>query len=92
MEVMVMAREFIEVSKRTGETLVDGKVVGKQKWVGEAIADFSLKKELVLNCATKEEFEEKAFQTLAGYARKNDLEIGPIYIEWSMPVEEYHGE
>ena len=58
MEAMVMAREFIEVSKRTGETLVDGKVVGKQKWVGEAIADFSLKKELVLNCATKEEFEE----------------------------------
>ena len=87
-----MAREFIEVSKRTGETLVDGKVVGKQKCVGEAIADFSLKKVLVLNCATKEEYEEKAFETLAGYARKNDLEIGPIYIEWSMPAEEYHGK
>ena len=92
MEVMVMAREFIEVNKRTGETLVDGKVVGKRRWVGEAIADFSLKKELVLNCATKEEFEEKAFESLAGYARKNDLEIGPIYIDWSMPVEEYHGK
>ena len=87
-----MAREFVEISKRTGETLVDGQAVGKRKWVGEAIADFSLKKELVLNCATKEEYEEKAFETLAGYARKNDLEIGPIYIEWSMPVEEYHGE
>ena len=86
-----MAREFIEVT-RSGVTLVDGKAVGKRKWVGEAIADFSLKKELVLNCATKEEFEEKAFETLAGYARKNDLEIGPIYIDWSMPAEEYHGK
>ena len=86
-----MAREFIEVT-RSGVTLVDGKAVGKQKWVGEAIADFSLKKELVLNCATKEEFEEKAFESLAGYARKNDLEIGPIYIDWSMPVEEYRGK
>ena len=87
-----MAREFIKISQRTGETLVDGKAVGKRKWVGEAIADFSLKKELVLNCATKEEFEEKAFESLAGYARKNDLEIGPIYIDWSMPAEEYHGK
>ena len=87
-----MAREFIKISQRTGETLVDGKAVGKRKWVGEAIADFSLKKVLVLNCATKEEYEEKAFETLAGYARKNDLEIGPIYIEWSMPAEEYHGK
>ena len=87
-----MAREFVDVNKRTGETLVDGKVVGKRRWVGEAIADFSLKKELVLNCATKEEFEEKAFESLAGYARKNDLEIRPIYIDWSMPAEEYHGK
>ena len=87
-----MAREFVQISMRTGETMVDGKVVGKRKWVGEAIATFDLKKELVLNCATKEEFEEKAFETLAGYARKNDLEIGPIYIDWSMPAEEYHGK
>ena len=49
-----MAREFIEVT-RSGVTLVDGKAVGKRKWVGEAIADFSVKKTLVLNCATKEE-------------------------------------
>ena len=48
--------------------------------------------ELVLNCATKEEFEEKAFESLAGYARTHDLEIGPIYIDWSMPAEEYHGK
>ena len=87
-----MARDFIDISQKTGETLVNGKAVGKRKWVGEAIADFSLKKVLVLNCATKEEYEEKAFETLAGYARKNDLEIGPIYIEWSMPAEEYHGK
>ena len=86
-----MAREFIEVT-RSGVTLVDGKAVGKRKWVGEAIADFSLKKELVLNCATKEEFEEKAFESLAGYARKHDLEIVPIYVDWSMPAEEYHGK
>ena len=86
-----MAREFIEVT-RSGVTLVDGKAVGKRKWVGEAIADFSLKKQLVLNCATKEEYEEKAFESLAGYARKNDLEIGPVYVDWSMPAEEYHGK
>ena len=42
--------------------------------------------------ASKEEFEEKAYQVMAGIARKQDLEIGPMYIEWSMPVEEYHGE
>ena len=87
-----MAREFVDVNKRTGETLVDGKVVGKRRWVGEAIADFSLKKELVMPAASKEEFEEKAFESLAGYARKNDLEIGPIYIDWSMPAEENHGK
>ena len=87
----VMAREFIEVT-RSGVTLVDGKAVGKRKWVGEAIADFSLKKTLVLNCATKEEFEEKAFESLAGYARKHDLEIGPVYVDWSMLAEEYHGK
>ena len=86
-----MAREFIEVT-RDGVTLVDGKVVGKQRWVGEALVTFDLKKELVLNCASKEEFEEKAFESLAGYARKNDLEIGPVYIDWSMPVEEYRGK
>ena len=86
-----MAREFIEVT-RSGVTLVDCKAVGKRKWVGEAIADFSLKKELVLNCATKEEFEEKAFESLAGYDRKHDLDIGPIYVYWSMPAEEYHGK
>ena len=86
-----MAREFIEVT-RSGVTLVDGKAVGKRKWVGEAIVDFSLKKQLVLNCATKEEFEEKAFDSLANYARQHDLEIGPVYVDWSMPAEEYHGK
>tara|TARA_Y100001951_G_C11242125_1_gene241146 strand:- start:334 stop:594 length:261 start_codon:yes stop_codon:yes gene_type:complete len=86
-----MAREFIEVT-RAGVTLVDGKAIGKRKWIGEAIADFSLKKELVLNCATKEEYEEKAFESLSGYARKNDLEIGPVNIDWSMPMEEYRGK
>ena len=86
-----MAREFIEVT-RSGVTKVDGKTVGKQKWVGEAIADFSLKKTLVLNCASKEEYEEKAYESLAGYARKNNLEIGPVYIDWSMTVEEYNGK
>ena len=86
-----MAREFIEVT-RAGVTLVDGKAIGKRKWIGEAIADFSLKKELVLNCATKEEYEEKAFESLSGYARKNDLEIGPVHIDWSMPMEEYRGK
>ena len=87
-----MAREFIEGNKRTGETLVDGRIVGKRRWVGEARADFSLKKELVLNCATKEEYEEKAHESLAGYARKNNLEIGLVYIDWSMPMEEYRGK
>ena len=87
-----MARERIEISMRSGETMLDGKVIGKQKWVGEAIADFSIKKELVMPAASKEEFEEKAYQVMAGIARKLDLEIGPMYIEWSMPVEEYHGE
>ena len=86
-----MAREFIEVT-RAGVTLVDGKAIGKRKWIGEAIADFSLKKELVLNCATKEEYAEKAFESLSGYARKNDLEIGPVNIDWSMPMEEYRGK
>jgi len=92
MEIMVVAREFINISSRTGETLVDGKVVGKRKWVGEAIADFSLSKEFVLQAADAEEFEEKAYQALAGLARKQDLELGPVYIQWSMPAEEYHGE
>ena len=68
------------------------KAVGKRKWVGEAIADFSIKKELVLQAASKEEFEEKAYQVMAGIARKENLEIGPMYIEWSMPAEEYHGK
>ena len=40
-----MAREFVQISMRTGETMVDGKVVGKRKWVGEAIASFDLRKE-----------------------------------------------
>jgi hypothetical protein len=87
-----MAREFIEIAMGSGVTKVDGKTVGKQKWVGEAIASFDLKKTLVLNCATKEEFEEKAFESLSSYARKNDLEIGPVYIDWSMTAEEYHGK
>ena len=86
-----MARDFIDISQKTGETLVNGKAVGKRKWVGEAIADFSLSKELVLNCASKEEYELKAQESLAGYARKNNLEIGPVYVEWSMTAEEYHG-
>ena len=86
-----MARERIEISMRSGETMLDGKVIGKQKWVGEVTADFSLSKELVLNCASKEEYELKAQESLAGYARKNNLEIGPVYVEWSMTAEEYHG-
>ena len=86
-----MAREFIEIT-RSGVTKVDGKAVGKRRWVGEAIADFSLKKQLVLNCASKEEYEEKAYEALAGYARKHDLEIGPVFIDWSMPAEEYSGK
>ena len=50
------------------------------------------KKQLILNCATKEEFEEKAYESLSGYARKHDLEIGPVHVDWSMPAEEYHGK
>ena len=87
-----MAREFIKISSRTGETLVDGKAVGKRKWVGEAIADFSLSKEFVLQASDEAEFEEKAYEALAGLARKQELELGPVYIQWSMPVEEYHGK
>jgi len=89
---MVVARERIEISQKTGETLVDGLTVGKRKWVGEAVADFSLSKEIILNAASKEEFEERAFEVMAGIARKQDLELGPMYIEWSLPVEEYHGK
>ena len=87
-----MARDFIDISQKTGETLVNGKAVGKRKWVGEAIADFSLSKEFVLQAADEAEFEEKAYQALAGLARKQDLELGPVYIQWSMPAEEYHGK
>ena len=86
-----MARERIEINMRSGETILDGKVIGKRKWVGEAIADFSFRKELVLNCIDAKEFEQKAQESLAGYSRKNDLEIGPIHIEWSMPAEDYYG-
>ena len=43
--------------------------------VGEVTADFSLSKELVLNCASKEEYELKAQESLAGYARKNNYFI-----------------
>ena len=55
-----MARERIEINMRSGETMLDGKVIGKRKWVGEAIADFSFRKELVLNCIDAKEFEQKA--------------------------------
>ena len=85
-------RENISSNAVTGQTIVDGKEVGKRKWVGEAVADFTFKKQLILNCASEEEFEEKAFESLSGYARKHDLEIGPVHVDWSMPAEEYNGK
>ena len=87
-----MARDFIKISQRTGETLIDGKAVGKRKWVGEAIADFSISKEIILNASSEEDFEEKAYEMMAGIARKQDLELGPVYILWSLPAEEYNGK
>ena len=45
-----------------------------------------------MQAADEAEFEEKAYQALAGLARKQDLELGPVYIQWSMPAEEYHGK
>ncbi len=66
---------------RTGR----GEIVGKQKWVVNV--DYSLDtkegEDFIVNAISSEEAEDKVQKLLEGQARRKDMELGAVFVNFS---------
>ena len=89
-----MARSTIS-TRRSGETVIDGRVVGQRKFIIKANVSFSKDEELILNASSKEDCEEKLQRSMEGRARQLGMEVGAVFVDFCMDMEEFaetHGD
>ena len=87
---MRMARSKIETTTQ-GHTLLDGKLVGKQKYLIKGEFDVVLKEEVVLIAHDKESAEERFVAHAEKKARALGGELGATLIDFAEPEEYFSG-
>ena len=85
-----MARSKIETTTQ-GHTLLDGKLVGKQKYLIKGEFDVVLKEEVVLIAHDKESAEERFVAHAEKKARALGGELGATLIDFAEPEEYFSG-
>ena len=82
-------RELIRTNSVTGQTTVDGKLVGRQLWIGKCTKHFIKEEDIVIRAANAEEFAERVDAMMCSEARQKGFEPGLLDIEFSMPKAEF---
>ena len=85
-----MARSKIETTTQ-GHTLLDGKLVGKQKYLIKGEFDVVLKEEVVLIAHDKESAEDRFIAHAEKKARALGGELGATLIDFAEPEEYFSG-
>ena len=85
-----MARSKIETTTQ-GHTLLDGKLVGKRKYLIKGEFDVVLKEEVVLIAHDKESAEERFVAHAEKKARALGGELGATLIDFAEPEEYFSG-
>ena len=82
-------RELIETNSVTGQTTVDGKIVGRQLWIGTVVKNFIKEETVVIRASSEEEFQERVDEMMCNEARQKGYEPGMLDIAFSMPKAEF---
>ena len=85
-----MARSKIETTTQ-GHTLLDGKLVGKQKYLIKGEFDVVLKEEVVLIAHDRESAEDRFIAHAEKKARALGGELGATLIDFAEPEEYFSG-
>jgi len=82
-------RELIKTNAVTGQTTVDGKLVGRQLWIGKCIKHFIKEEDIIIRAASAEEFEERVDAMMINEAKQKGYEPGLLSVDFCMPKEEF---
>ena len=82
-------RELIQTDSVTGQTTVDGKIVGRQLWIGRVQKHFIKDEDVVIRAANAEEFQERVDEMMCAEAKQKGFEPGMLNVDFSMPKAEF---
>ena len=85
-----MARSKIETTTQ-GHTLLDGKLVGKQKYLIKGEFDVVLKEEVVLIAHDKESAEDRFIAHAEKKARQLGGKLGATFVDFAEPEDYFNG-
>jgi len=85
-----MARSKIETT-RQGHTLLDGKLVGKRKFLVKGEFDVILKEEVVLIAHDDKSAEDRFIEFASKKAKQLGGELGTVFIDFSQDEEYFSG-
>ena len=86
-----MARSKIETTTQ-GHTLLDGKLVGKQKYLIKGEFDVVLEEEVILIAHDKESAEDRFIEFASKKARQLGGELGTTFIDFAENEEYFNGK
>ena len=86
-----MARSKIETTTQ-GHTLLDGKLVGKRKFLVKGEFDVILKEEVVLIAHDIESAEDRFIQFASKKAKQLGGELGTTFIDFAQDEEYFSGK
>jgi len=86
---MQWRRENIQTDSRTGQTTVDGNLVGRQLWNGRVVKHFIKEEDVVIRASSEEEFKERVDEMMCNEAKQKGYEPGMLNIDFSMPKAEF---
>ena len=87
---MRMARSKIETTTQ-GHTLLDGKLVGKQKYLIKGEFDVVLEEEVILIAHDKESAEDRFIAHAEKKARQLGGKLGATFVDFAEPEEYFNG-
>jgi hypothetical protein len=71
----------------------DGRIVGSQKYIVNA--DYSLDtkeaEDFIVNASSVEEAEDKVQKLIEGIARRKDMQVGMVFVNFASPKGEFDG-
>ena len=85
-----MARSKIETTTQ-GHTLLDGKLVGKQKYLIKGEFDVVLKEEVVLIAHDRESAEDRFIAHAEKKAKQLGGKLGATFVDFAEPEEYFNG-
>tara|TARA_R110000803_G_scaffold7502_1_gene24187 strand:+ start:1128 stop:1421 length:294 start_codon:yes stop_codon:yes gene_type:complete len=82
-------RESISTNAVTGQTIVDGKEVGRKLWIGSVVKHFTKEEDVIIRAADEKEFVERIDEMMQTEARQRGYEPGLLAVNFCMPKSEF---